>query len=213
MPYYSTSRLGAFWLQVPDFFTFTFVAEPLTRLVNGILQTKQDLTGKQLVAILRELVLREREPTGSWASTKHQYNVHWASQVALLMDMFDASTPPRLDYVGHIESLALGWNETFQGYLRYNSEHKLRVESVPFKPTPEKREFTKPESKKSELWQALHDEPQLLCDVARLLQFDFECLPEYDISQWCTSAQNQKATSSSLSGALLPSRHRLRCPG
>jgi hypothetical protein len=33
----------------------------------------------------------------------------------------------------------------------------------------------------------LHDEPQLLCDVARMLRFDFECLPEYDVSQWCTS--------------------------
>ena len=90
MPYYSTSRLGAFWLQVPDFFTFTFVAEPLTRLVDGILQTTRNLTGEQLVAILREMVRRERESTGNWTSSKHRYDVHWASQVALLMNMFDA---------------------------------------------------------------------------------------------------------------------------
>ena len=31
----------------------------------------------------------------------------------------------------------------------------------------------------------------------RVLQFDFECLPEYDDSQWCTSP-HQKATSSSI---------------
>jgi hypothetical protein len=172
---------------VPDFFTFTFVAEPLTRLVNGILQTTRNLTGEQLVAILREMVRREWEPTGNWTSSKHQYNVHWASQVALLMDMFDAPTPPRLDYVGHIESLALGWNQTFQGYLRYNLKRGARVDPVSFKPTPEKAAFIKPQSKKSELWQALHDVPQLLCDVAHMLQFDFECLPEYNVSQWCTS--------------------------
>jgi hypothetical protein len=138
------SRLGAFWLQVPDYFTFTFVAEPLTTLALGL-------------------------------------------QVALLMDMFDAPTPHKLDYVGQIESLALGWNQTFQGYLRYNLKRGARVDPVSFKPTPEKAAFIKPQSKKSELWQALHDEPQLLCDVAHMLQFDFECLPEYDVSQWCTS--------------------------
>ena len=81
---------------MPDFFTFTFVAEPLTTLVNGILETEsrhrgtKTLTGERLVAILREMVLREREPTGSWTSSAHQYDVHWASQVALLMNMFDA---------------------------------------------------------------------------------------------------------------------------
>jgi hypothetical protein len=42
------------------------------------------------VTILREMVRREREPTGSWTSSKHRYNVHWTSQVALLMNMFDA---------------------------------------------------------------------------------------------------------------------------
>ena len=31
----------------------------------------------------------------------------------------------------------------------------------------------------------------------RVLQFDFECLPEYDVSQWCTSP-HQNATSSSI---------------
>jgi hypothetical protein len=30
-----------------------------------------------------------------------------------------------------------------------------------------------------------------------MLQFDFECLPEYDVSQWCTSP-HQNATSSSI---------------
>jgi hypothetical protein len=48
------------------------------------------------------------------------------------------------------------------------------------KPTPEKAAFIKSQS---ELWQAFHDEPQLLCDVAHMLQFDFECLPEYDVSR------------------------------
>ena len=174
---------------MPDFFTFTFVAEPLTTLVNGILETEsrhrgtKTLTGERLVAILREMVLREREPTGSWTSSAHQYDVHWASQVALLMDMFDAVTPPRLDHVGHVESLALGWNQTFEGYLRYNSERGNRVDPVHYKDVPEREGSVEPHS---DLWQALHDEPQLLCDVARMLEYDYECLPEYDISQWCT---------------------------
>jgi hypothetical protein len=147
---------------VPDFFTFTFVAEPLTTLVNGILETEsrhrgtKTLTGERLVAILREMVLREREPTGSWTSSAHQYDVHWASQVALLMDMFDAVTPPRLDHVGHVESLAHGWNQTFEGYLRYNSERGNRVDPVHYKDVPEREGSVEPHS---DLWQALHDEP------------------------------------------------------
>ena len=74
--------------------------------------------------------------------------------------------------MGQIESLALGWNQTFQGYLRYNLKRGVRVDPVLFKPTPEKAAFIRPQSEKSELWQALHDEPQLLCDVAHMLQFD-----------------------------------------
>jgi hypothetical protein len=99
------------------------------------------------VTILREMVRREREPTGSWTSSKHQYNVHWASQVALLMNMFDAPWT----MWGIIESLALGWNQTFQGYLRYNLKRGVRVDPVLFEPTPEKAAFIRPQSEKSEL--------------------------------------------------------------
>jgi hypothetical protein len=68
------------------------------------------------------------------------------------------------------------------------------------KPTPEKAAFIKSQS---ELMQALHDEPQLLCDVAHMLQFDFECLPEYDVSQWVYLTSPQLITSSSIGAAVL----------
>jgi hypothetical protein len=154
------SRLGAFWLQVADYCTFTFVAEPLTRLVKWDSADEAEPH--------RRAVVDDSEGDGSSGTGAHwQLNIVGPSvqcALGLPSGATDEHVRCPLDYVGHIESLASGG--TFQGYLRYNLKRGVRVDPVLFKPTPEKAAFIRSQSEKSELWQALHDEPQLLCDVA-----------------------------------------------
>lgn len=115
------------------------------------------------------------------------HNVHVAGQVTLLMDMFLAATPPKLDFVGGVEQLDVAWNRTLQAYKQYNTQHSVQVDPERYTPKPAKARA--PGGSKAhdqaEMWAVLHRDPQLLCDAARMLEFDYECLPTYTIARWC----------------------------
>jgi len=118
-----------------------------------------------------------------------KYDVHMAGQLTLLMDMFLADTLPRLDYVGVVEQFDASWNGTLRAYQQYNDLHGVKVD--PERYTPKPIEARKQEQGRNrahdedEMWAVLRHDPQLLCDAAHMLEFDYECLPTYNLSHWC----------------------------
>ena len=198
-------------MQALDWFTFTFVAEPVRRLVHGIEESwpgikSPEAVGEYVAAYLRIMIDQDRHPTGNWTSQpgfvagslayppekvrrRQAHNVHTAGQVTLLMDMFLAATPPKLDFVGLVEQTGVAWNRTLQAYNQYNTLHGVQVDPERYTPKPVRARA--PGGGKShddaEMWAVLSRDPHLLCDAARMLEFDYECLPTYSIWTWCGS--------------------------
>jgi hypothetical protein len=160
--------------------------------------------GKFVAKYLRVLIEQDRDPTGNWTAEPGMalkalrpdtlataHNVHTAGQLTLLMDMFLAPTPPKLDFLGFVEKLDLDWNRTLQAYRQYNGEQGVLVDSDRYTPKPVRPHaaaYAAPGRKSHDLdnmWSVLHRDPQLLCDAARMLEFDYECLPMYNIDRWC----------------------------
>jgi hypothetical protein len=192
--------------QALEYFTFTMVAEPVIRLVHGIQQAKvkRSFNPKQVGEIvaktIRALIDQDRAPTGNWTSgrcSKHcdpkkrprdqhgPHNVHMAGQLTLLMDMFLADTLPRLDYVGVVEQFDASWNGTLRAYQQYNDLHGVKVDPERYTPKPIEARGRHRGHDEEEMWAVLRHDPQLLCDAAHMLEFDYECLPTYNLSRWC----------------------------
>jgi hypothetical protein len=156
--------------------------------------------GEIVAKTIRALIDQDRAPTGNWTSgrcSKHcdpkkrprdqhgPHNVHMAGQLTLLMDMFLADTLPRLDYVGVVEQFDASWNGTLRAYQQYNDLHGVKVDPERYTPKPIEARGRHRGHDEEEMWAVLRHDPQLLCDAAHMLEFDYECLPTYNLSRWC----------------------------
>jgi len=162
-------------MDVASFFTFTFLDDPVKRFIGGYLQIH-----KPPKPIVIQKAIEQMLDLKPGAKT---FNVHLAPQASLLMDMFEAESPPRLDFVGKTDAPIEDLRALVNNYHHWAEDHRLHYQSTNLPQSfMTSQHFQKKYLNESIYYEGIAS--TVLCRLANALHVDYQCLPVQD-HQWC----------------------------